>query len=183
MNTTPARLAAALALSTLAFAPVAMAQQSDPIIKLPLQPVVPAAQRACTTKTASGLGYSVLKPATGPKPGKTDFVLINYIGYLAASGAVFDQNQTTPLEVGNLIPGFTEALQLVPRGGIYRFCIPSALGYGAKGAGEAIPANSDLVFQVELVDSKTAAEVEELRKQQAAQEAAGAGQPAAPAQH
>ncbi len=181
MNHTFARIA--LALTTLAApipalaAPAPAALAPAAIIKLPLQPVVAPDLRACSARTASGLGYTVLRDATGPKPGKTDFVLIGYIGYLATTGAVFDQNQGTPLSIDSVIPGFSEGLQLMPRGSVYRLCVPAALGYGAKGAGDAIPANADLVFQIELIDSKTAAEVAAMRQ---AQEA-GAPQPA-PAQ-
>ena len=155
-------------------APAAPVVVNPAIIPLPLQPVVPAAQRACTTKTASGLGYAVLRAADGRTPGATDFVLVNYIGYLAASGQVFDQGMQTPMQVSGVIPGFGEGLQLLPRGAIYRFCIPAAIGYGANATGP-IPANADLLFQVELVDSKTAAEVEAIRK------STPAGQPAQPA--
>jgi len=151
----------------------------SPILPVPLQPVVAAANRTCAAKTASGLGYSVLKAAEGPKAGATDYVLISYIGYLAANGQVFDQAAATPMTVDGVIPGFSEGLKLIPRGGIYRFCVPAALGYGAEGAGP-IPANSDLVFQVELLDSRTAAEVEAMRKA-AAPAAEGAAPAAAPA--
>lgn len=143
-------------------------------IPLPLQPVVPAAQRTCTAKTASGLGYSVLKAAEGPKAGATDYVLINYLGYLAADGQVFDQAMTAPMQVNGVIPGFAEGLAMIPRGAVWRLCIPAAQGYGAQGAGP-IPANADLVFQVELLDSRTAAEVEKMRSA-----AAPAAAPAAP---
>lgn len=122
--------------------------------------------RGCSAKTASGLGYETLRTGTGPKPGKTDFVLINYIGYLASDGTVFDQNRATPLGLDQVIPGFAEGLQLMPRGSIWRLCVPAALGYGARGAGAAVPANADLIFQIELVDSKTAAEIEVIRKAQ-----------------
>jgi len=169
MNNAPFRIA--LALLPLAFGAVAAdaaapAPAASPIIALPLQPIVPAAQRTCTMKTASGLGYSVLKAAEGPKAGSTDYVLVDYIGYLATTGAVFDQNQRSPLSVENVIPGFSEGLQLMPRGSVWRFCIPAAMGYGAQASGP-IPANSDLVFQVELLDSKTVAEVAAMQKQQA----------------
>lgn len=170
------------AASAMAATPAAPA--ADPVIALPLQPVVPAAQRACSAKTASGLGYTALKAGEGAKPGAADVVLVNYIGYLAANGRVFDQNMQTPFPVGNVIPGFTEGLQLMARGGIQRLCIPAALGYGAQGAGADIPPNADLVFQVELLDFKSKAEIEAMRQQaQAAQAAQGAaGQPATPAQ-
>jgi FKBP-type peptidyl-prolyl cis-trans isomerase FkpA len=177
MKQTFARIAPVISLALLC-APVpalaAPAPAAAPIIKLPLQPVVGADLRACSARTASGLGYTVLRDATGPHPAKTDFVLIGYIGYLASTGAVFDQNQGTPLSLDNVIPGFAEGLQLMPRGSVYRLCVPAALGYGATGAGDAIPANSDLVFQIELIDSKTAAEVAAMRKAQEAAEAPAA---------
>lgn len=133
------------------------------IIALPLNPVVPAGQRVCTAKTASGLGYTLLRPATGAKPAASDFVLVNYIGYLAADGTVFDQGMRSAFAVGDVIPGFSEGLQTLTRGSVGRFCIPAAMAYGAQESGP-IPANSDLVFQVELVDFKTAVEVQEMRK-------------------
>ena len=153
-------LTALLALAA-ATTPVVPAAPSA-IIALPLNPVVPASQRACATRTASGLGYSVLRAGTGGKPGATDFVLINYIGYLAASGATFDQAMSTPMTVDGVIPGFGEGLALMPAGSIYRICVPAALGYGAVANGP-IPASSDLVFQVELLDFRSKAEVEASR--------------------
>ncbi|WP_226018345.1 FKBP-type peptidyl-prolyl cis-trans isomerase [Novosphingobium sp. FKTRR1] len=159
----------------------AAAPSADPVIKLPLQPTVPAAQRTCTARTASGLGYVALKAGEGAKPTASDVVLVNYIGYIAATGQVFDQNMQTPFPVGNVIPGFTEGLQLMARGGVQRLCIPAALGYGAKGAGADIPPNADLVFQVELLDFKTQAEIAEMRRQQEAAQAAAAAPAATPA--
>jgi FKBP-type peptidyl-prolyl cis-trans isomerase FkpA len=140
------------------------------IIALPLVPIVPAAQRVCSAKTASGLGYTMLRARSGAKPSATDTVLVNYIGYLAATGAVFDQNMETPLGVDGVIAGFSEGLQMLARTGIVRLCIPAALGYGARGSGP-VPANADLVFQVELVDFKTAAEIEQMRQAQANEQA------------
>lgn len=165
-----ATIAALTGLSALCLAAPVSAQTADGIVPLPLQPVVPASQRTCTTRTSSGLGYTELRKGTGPKAGPTDYVLINYIGYLAASGQVFDQAMTTPMTIDGVIPGFSEGLKLVPRGGVWRFCVPAALGYGKAGSGP-IPADADLVFQVELVDSRTTAEVEAMRRE------AGAGAP------
>lgn len=133
------------------------------IIPLPLNPIVPAAQRTCAARTPSGLGYTMLRAADGPKPTADATVLVNYIGYLSATGAVFDQAMQTPMPVGEVIPGFSQGLQMVGRGGIIRLCVPAALGYGAQASG-AIPANADLVFQVELLDFKTPAEIAEMRK-------------------
>ena len=79
--------------------------------------------------------------------------------------------------VNGVIPGFSKGLQMMPKTAIARFCIPAAMGYGAQDSGP-IPANSDLVFQVELVDYKAAAEVEALRKASPA----AATDPAAPPQ-
>lgn len=151
-------------------APAAAPAPAGAIIPLPLQPIVPAIQRACAAKTASGLGYTMLRAAAGARAGATDYVLVNYIGYLAANGQVFDQGQQAPMQVNGVIPGFAEGLQLAGKGGIYRLCIPAAQGYGATATGP-IPANSDLVFQIEVVDSKTSAEVDAIR---AAAQAPGA---------
>lgn len=143
-----------------AVAPKAAA--TNDIIALPLNPTLPAGQRLCAAKTASGLGYTMLRPATGAMPTEADFVLVNYIGYLAATGAVFDQGMRAAFPVKGVIPGFSQGLQMMARTGIARLCIPAAMGYGAEASGP-IPANSDLVFQVELVDYKTAAEIEAMR--------------------
>lgn len=148
--------------------PVAPSAQAIP---LPLNPIVGEAQRLCTARTASGLGTMNLTPAEGPKPAKADFALVNYIGYLAATGAVFDQSMQAAFPVEGVIPGFSEGLQLMAKGSKWRFCVPAALGYGAQDSGP-IPANSDLVFQVELLEFKTAAEIEAMRAAQAAQPSA-----------
>ena len=141
------------------------------VIALPLNPIVPAAQRVCTARTPSGLGYTMLRAGTGAKPAADATVLVNYIGYLAATGAVFDQGMQTPMPVGGVIPGFSQGLQLLARGGIVRLCIPASMGYGTQAAG-SIPANSDLVFQVELLDFRTAAEMADMAKARAADPAA-----------
>ncbi len=141
------------------------------IIALPLNPVVPAGQRVCSTTAASGLGSTTLRTGAGAKPGAGDVVLVNYVGYLAATGAVFDQGMRSPLPVDGVIPGFSQGLRTMARSGITRFCVPAALGYGG-GASGPIPANSDLVFQVELLDFKTAAEVESMNNAQVPEPAA-----------
>lgn len=158
---------AALFLSTSAVA----APADSGIIALPLQPTVSADKRSCTARTASGLGHSAMRAGEGRKAAADDVVLVNYIGYLSASGIVFDQGMGQVFPVAEVIPGFTEGLQLLAKGGIARLCIPSTLGYGAQGAG-TIPANADLVFQVELVDLRSRAEVEAMRAEAARQQAA-----------
>jgi FKBP-type peptidyl-prolyl cis-trans isomerase FkpA len=75
------------------------------------------------------------------------------------------------MQVDAVIPGFSEGLKLIPRGSIWRLCIPAAQGYGAEGTGP-IPANADLVFQIELLDSRTQAEVAAMQTAAAAPAAA-----------
>ncbi|MFM6931849.1 MAG: FKBP-type peptidyl-prolyl cis-trans isomerase [Novosphingobium sp.] len=169
MNTTIKTFAAA---ALLGFPALASAQVASPIIPLPLNPVVDAAHRTCTAKTASGLGYTELRaaPAGAAKPGDADVVLINYLGYLAANGSVFDQAMRSPLPVSGVIAGFGEGMKLAGKGAVLRLCIPAAMGYGAQASGP-IPANSDLVFQIEVLDFKSMAEIEAMQKQAEAQPA------------
>lgn len=113
--------------------------------------------------TASGLQIQTVKPGTGPKPTDADVVLVNYKGMLT-DGTQFDANQRSPFPVQGLVPGFTEALKMMQRGGSYKICIPPALGYGAEG-NERIPANSTLLFDVELLDFKSMAEIQAMQQQ------------------
>lgn len=138
------------------------------IIPLPLNPIVPVAQRLCAARTSTGLGYTILRPAAGAKPVESDVALVNYIGYLATTGAVFDQGMRSALPVNGVIPGFSQGLRMMARSSVMRLCIPAALGYGARATGP-IPANADLVFQVELVDYRTSADVESMNKPETAE--------------
>jgi hypothetical protein len=103
--------------------------------------------------TESGLQYRVIKEGTGNSPTMTDVTLIDYSGTLP-DGTVFDTTkgkQPAPMPVNGSIPGFSEGLQLMKKGGTYRLHIPSKLAYGAEGAGNgAIPPNTDLDFEVTL---------------------------------
>ncbi|HEX7693944.1 MAG TPA: FKBP-type peptidyl-prolyl cis-trans isomerase [Sphingomonas sp.] len=126
--------------------------------------------------TASGLQYKVLTPGKGKSPTDTDVALINYEGKLL-DGTTFDKSQQpTPMPVKGVVPGFSEALKLMQKGGKYRIWIPAKLGYGEKGAGP-IPANANLVFDVELIDFLPQAVIEQYQKQmmQSMSGAAGAG--------
>lgn len=109
-------------------------------------------QGVITTK--SGLQYQVLKEGSGDKPGRRDTVKVHYEGKLT-DGTVFDSSiaRGEPIEfpVDQVIPGWTEALQLMKTGAKYRLFIPSRLGYGAHGAGSAIPPHATLIFEVELL--------------------------------
>jgi len=105
--------------------------------------------------TASGLQYTILKEGTGPKPGPTDKVKVHYHGTLI-DGRVFDSSvdrgQPIELSVNGVIPGWTEALQLMPVGSKWKLFIPSSLAYGDQQAGELIAQGSTLIFDVELLD-------------------------------
>ena len=105
--------------------------------------------------TASGLQYEVLTPGKGgERPGPKDVVRVHYEGKLL-SGKIFDSSiqRGEPIEfpVNQVIPGWTEALQLMEIGSKFRLYIPSNLGYGAHGAGNVIPPNATLIFEVELI--------------------------------
>jgi FKBP-type peptidyl-prolyl cis-trans isomerase FklB len=102
----------------------------------------------------SGLQYKVLQEGSGPKPAAADMVVVNYRGTLL-NGTEFDSSykrgQPATFGVGQVIRGWTEALQLMPVGSTWQIFIPSDLAYGARGAGRDIGPNSTLVFEVELV--------------------------------
>lgn len=122
--------------------------------------------------TASGLRYRVLEPGDGASPGPRDMVLIEYEGRLE-DGTVFDSSARNggpvPMPVEGLVPGFSEALQLMQKGGRYRIWLPPELGYGARGVGP-IPANATLEFDVHLVDVATEAQVRAMQQQQMMQQ-------------
>lgn len=103
--------------------------------------------------TASGLQYKVLEAGEGGEhPGPTDAALIDYEGRLT-SGEVFDSGERVPLNLGQVVPGFGEGLQLMSRGARYRFWLPPALGYGdTPPQGTPITAESVLEFDVTLID-------------------------------
>ncbi len=112
-------------------------------------------EKAGVVTTASGLQYEVLQAGKGAKPKATDTVRCHYEGKLI-NGNIFDssyrRNQPADFPVNQVIPGWTEALQLMPAGSKWRLFIPSELGYGEHGAGDVIGPNSTLVFDVELLD-------------------------------
>jgi FKBP-type peptidyl-prolyl cis-trans isomerase len=121
-----------------------------------------AAQPGVKT-TASGLQYLVITEgadAAAAKPAATDTVRVHYHGTLI-DGSVFDSSveRAEPIEfpLNQVIPGWTEGLQLMNVGDKYRFFIPSELAYGESGAGGAIPPNSTLIFEVELLGIEPAA--------------------------
>ena len=102
----------------------------------------------------SGLQYEVLTEGKGKKPAATDRVQCHYHGTLI-NGEVFDSSiergEPAVFGVSQVIPGWVEALQLMPEGSKWRLFIPSDLAYGENGAGGKIAPNSTLIFDVELL--------------------------------
>lgn len=105
--------------------------------------------------TDSGLQYKVLEEGDGPSPDAGDSVTVHYEGRLL-DGTVFDSSrereEPVTFPVSAVIPGWTEALQLMEQGARYRLFIPSELAYGERGAGEKIGPNETLIFDVELLE-------------------------------
>ncbi len=110
-------------------------------------------RRDGVSTTASGLQYEIIATGDGPKPGASDTVSTHYHGTLI-DGSVFDSSvergQPASFAVNRVIPGWTEALQLMSVGSKWRLFIPPELAYGDRAAG-SIPPNSTLIFEVELL--------------------------------
>ena len=119
------------------------------------------AKRGNVRTTASGLQIETVREGTGISPGPADMVLVEYEGRLL-DGTVFDASARhggpAPFPVSGVIPGWTEALQLMKKGGSYRIWIPSELAYGPEERRDpqtgkiVIPANAPLDFDVTLID-------------------------------
>jgi FKBP-type peptidyl-prolyl cis-trans isomerase len=117
----------------------------------------PSAKPEVTT-TASGLKYTVLKTGTGTvHPAATDNVTVHYHGTLL-NGTVFDSSvdrgQPATFPLNRVIPGWTEGVQLMKVGDKFKFEIPAPLAYGTASPSPAIPPDSTLVFEVELLEIK-----------------------------
>ncbi len=112
------------------------------------------AKREGVITTASGLQYEIIKRAEGAQPKAEDVVSVHYEGKLV-DGTVFDSSiqRGTPIDlpVGGVIPGWVEALQLMHVGEKFKLYIPSELAYGEQSPSPVIPANSVLVFELELL--------------------------------
>ena len=113
------------------------------------------AKRPEVVTLPSGLQYEIIKEGTGKKPKSTDHVRCHYEGTLI-DGTLFDSSiqrgEPAVFGVNQVIPGWVEALQLMPEGSKWKLYIPSELAYGARGAGEMIPPHSTLIFEVELLE-------------------------------
>ena len=116
------------------------------------------AARDEVTTTASGLQYEVLESGSGAKPTVSSTVVTHYHGTLV-DGTVFDSSveRGDPAEfgVGQVISGWTEALQMMSVGDKWRIACPPQLAYGEQGAGDAIPPNTALVFEIQLIDIRS----------------------------
>ncbi|MFN3754331.1 peptidylprolyl isomerase [Flavobacterium sp.] len=132
--------------------------------------------KATATETASGLRYKIIQTGTGKKPADGTNVFIHYAGYLE-DGSLFDSSyeevnkecgkfdenrakqngyQPFPFQYGKkdgLIPGFVEALGMMNFGDKLIAFIPSKLGYGERGAGNVIPPNSNIIFEIEMLEA------------------------------
>lgn len=121
--------------------------------------------------TASGLQIKVVEEGSGPYLSASDVALIGYKGTLL-DGTVFDENPQAAMPVDGVVPGFSEGLQKMKKGGKYELWIPPQLGYGADDNGP-IPGNSLLVFDIHVIDFKSKAEI--MQMQQMMQHQGGAG--------
>jgi FKBP-type peptidyl-prolyl cis-trans isomerase FklB len=105
----------------------------------------------------SGLQYKVLENGTGTKPAKTDTVTVEYTGRLI-NGTVFDSTdkagKPATFQVSQVIPGWTEALQLMPSGSTWEIYVPANLAYGPRSVGGPIGPNEALIFKIHLISVK-----------------------------
>lgn len=105
----------------------------------------------------SGLQYKIITKGNGNKPGKDDMVTVEYTGKLL-DGQVFDSTEKTgkpaTFKVSQVIPGWTEALQLMPAGSVWEVYVPSDLAYGPRSVGGPIGPNETLIFKIHLISVK-----------------------------
>lgn len=115
--------------------------------------------RQGVTVLPNGLQYEIVKAGDGPKPTEADTVVVHYTGTLI-DGTEFDSSvkrgepATFPLK--GVIKGWTEILQLMPKGSKWKVYIPSDLAYGERAAGQLIKPGSTLIFDIDLIDIKPA---------------------------
>jgi hypothetical protein len=125
--------------------------------------------------TPSGLQFKVVEEGSGPTLTTADVALIGYKGTLL-DGTVFDENPQAAMPVDGVVPGFSEGLQKMKKGGKYKLWIPSQLGYGAEDNGP-IPGNSLLAFDIHVIDFKSKAEIMQMQQQMQQQQGQGGAVP------
>lgn len=157
------------------------------ITRVPLQPLAKGSLRnlwlgvAATLLVAGGLAVAAkppmvevrtIAPGKDASPTMEDVVVIDYVGKLA-NGTVFDRADKAVLPLQGVVPGFSRALLQMQRGGTYLVKIPAKLGYGDRAVGP-IPANSDLTFEIKLIEFMNARQyqqqmmmMEQMRQMQA----------------
>lgn len=123
---------------------------ADPAGAVPAAPIAAAAHPVA--QTASGLRLETIEPGTGPRPARDGAVRVELEVRLADGTVVDAPAQPVGLSVSGVVPGLTEALLLMSRGGRYRAFVPARLAYGTTGnADGSVPPNTDLVFTVRLL--------------------------------
>lgn len=147
------------------------------ITRVPLQPIARGSLPklwigiAAVALVAGGIAWAALPPMVdietltageGASPTREDVALVNYKGTLG-DGTVFEEGKQAVFPLSEVVPGFTKALEQMQKGGKYRVEIPSELAYGDQQMGE-IPANSDLTFEIELLDFRSRAEIEQQQR-------------------
>lgn len=147
------------------------------ITRVPLQPIAKGALPklwvgiAAVALAAGGIAWASMPAAvevdtivagSGESPTHDDVALVNYKGTLE-DGTVFDEGKQAVFPLAEVVPGFAKALEQMKRGGKYKVEIPAELAYGDQQVGN-IPANSDLTFEIELLDFKSQAEIDAQRR-------------------
>jgi FKBP-type peptidyl-prolyl cis-trans isomerase FkpA len=152
-------VARALSLSLLLSTAWANAEDAAPAVEPPVSGIVKSSDQY--TRTGTGLQYTDIRVGTGPVARAGQRVAVHYTGWLKGrlgmEGKKFDssRDRNEPflfmLGMGEVIPGWDEGVQGMQVGGLRKLVVPAALGYGSKGAGDSIPPNATLVFEVELL--------------------------------
>ncbi len=128
-----------------------------PALALANETIDKAAKEKGAVKTASGMVYRSIKEGSGASPTAASVVEVNYRGTLP-DGTEFDssykRNQSIKFPLSRVIPCWTEGVQMMKVGGKAQLVCPPELAYGSRGAGNVIPPNATLIFEVELLDIK-----------------------------
>ena len=133
---------------------IELKKKADANAKIGAEFLAANAKKQGVQTTQSGLQYQILKPGTGQSPKANSIVKVNYEGRLI-DGTVFDASKnhggSATFQLDQVIPGWTEGVQLMKEGAEYTFYVPSKLAYGERAASEKIGPNSTLIFDVKLV--------------------------------